>query len=350
MNKRKIELWDSSVNFELQPESSFQEMVLCRPDSEYHFLHDCAIISFRGTLFVAWYNCPEGEMLGKSVIRGRCSEDGGRTWSEIMTFASSSSGKYLYVPPAFASDGNRLFLIVSRMTGPDRMEDFEIFQWDTSSCSFQSVRIVDEPFLPNTQAFHMKNGKWIIGGRWTAEKGSFPECPAVAICDSQELSADWRVVKIHDRILPDGSTFLYPEPGLFVEDSVITAIVRNDHGQPLLFQSMDFGETWEGPFYHNLPLAPVKAAAGILPDGRRYVIGNPVENGRRTRLMIAFSEKGEKLLSHARLLQDGVNNKLNARPEWSYPSAWVDGSSLYIVYTSEKTSAVMTVIPISELY
>ena len=94
----------------------------------------------------------------------------------------------------------------------------------------------------------------------------------------------------------------------------------------------------------------MKAAAGILPDGRRYVIGNPVENGRRTRLMIAWAAApGETLLSRVRLLQCGGDAELKASPEWSYPSAWVEGENLYVAYTSAKTSAVMAVIPLRAL-
>lgn len=374
-NKPEMEIWDTGTEFQAlpfekaNPASNFPDSsgdgirkeVLCRPDGEYGFLHDCAVISFKGTLFAAWYNCPEGEMVGKSVIRGRRSEDGGKTWSEIFTLAggdgknASPAGKrgsasLLYVPPAFLADGDNLYLIVSRMTGPDLMEDFEIFRWEEPSGTFRSVQVVDKTFLPNTPGFRMKNGKWIIGGRWTPEKGTRPECPAVAVCDSGDPEKEWRIMKIHDRILPDGSAFLFPETGLWVEDDCITAFVRNDHGAPLLFRSRDCGESWEGPFYHNLPLAPVKAAAGILPDGRRYVIGNPVESGRRTRLMIAWAAApGEMPLSRALLLQCGDDAELKASPEWSYPSAWVAGGDLYVIYTSAKTSAVMAVIPLRVL-
>ena len=100
-NNPEMEIWDAGTEFQALPfekgnpasdypnfsGDGIRKEVLCRPDGEYGFLHDCAVISFKGTLFAAWYNCPEGEMVGKSVIRGRRSEDGGKTWSEIFTLA-----------------------------------------------------------------------------------------------------------------------------------------------------------------------------------------------------------------------------------------------------------------------
>ena len=59
----------------------------------YDFLHDAAIVQHKGTLFAAWYNCPQGEMVGQSLIRGRRSQDGGRTWSGVEVIASDHKNK-----------------------------------------------------------------------------------------------------------------------------------------------------------------------------------------------------------------------------------------------------------------
>ena len=53
-----------------------------RSDSDkYKFLHDPAIEVHKGELFAAWYNCPQQEIVGESLIRCRRSKDGGKTWA-----------------------------------------------------------------------------------------------------------------------------------------------------------------------------------------------------------------------------------------------------------------------------
>ena len=48
-----------------------------RSDSDrYQFLHDPAIEFHKGELFAAWYNCPEQEIVGESLIRSRRHQPG----------------------------------------------------------------------------------------------------------------------------------------------------------------------------------------------------------------------------------------------------------------------------------
>ena len=70
------------------------------PD-EYQFLHEAAAIEFHGTVFAAWYNNREKELQGETVIRGRRSADGGKTWSDAELIAKDPEGKLLYCPPVF---------------------------------------------------------------------------------------------------------------------------------------------------------------------------------------------------------------------------------------------------------
>lgn len=55
MAEKEISLKDNS-------ETEIYE-VAC-PDDEYAFLHEAAIIEYHGTLFAAWYNCEEKELIG----------------------------------------------------------------------------------------------------------------------------------------------------------------------------------------------------------------------------------------------------------------------------------------------
>ena len=42
------------------------------PDDKYAFLHEAAIIEYHGTLFAAWYNCEEKELIGPTIFSFPC--------------------------------------------------------------------------------------------------------------------------------------------------------------------------------------------------------------------------------------------------------------------------------------
>jgi hypothetical protein len=91
-------LWPSDRPFPAVKELAFPEgmthTVIERSDTDrYKFLHDPAIAAHKGVLFAAWYNCPEKEMVGESLIRARRSADGGRTWSAPEVIASDRAGE-----------------------------------------------------------------------------------------------------------------------------------------------------------------------------------------------------------------------------------------------------------------
>ena len=324
-----------------------ETQILQRPDADYRFLHDCMIEVFHGRIYAAWYNCPEGEMVGRSVIRGKVSGDGGRTWSPVQIMAQDPTDALIYVPPAFGvcPETDSLYLFVSRMTGPDLVHDWELFRLEESSGAWHSVRVFPEPFLPNTRMLSLANGKLIIGGRVAPAQDVYPEIPAVAISDSGRADASWRIVRIHDRIkAPDGEN-PFPETALLAERNKLTAFVRRDKGLPILYESFDFGETWNGPVEHNLPAGSSKQAAGMLSDGRRYLLCNPALRGRDA-LALFLSEPGESTFSQATLLRDGPDPVLDARPQWSYPAAVEWNGALLVVCTSEKTSCAFIRVPL----
>ncbi len=81
---------------------STETFPLHMPD-EYQFLHEAAAIEFHGTVFAARYNNREKELQGETVIRGRHSADGGKTWSDAELIAKDPEGKRCIVLPFSAS-------------------------------------------------------------------------------------------------------------------------------------------------------------------------------------------------------------------------------------------------------
>ncbi len=328
-------------------EKNAKAMLLYRgaDDPDYKFLHDCAITAYHGKLYTAWYNCPAREMAESSVIRGRVSSDGGETWSAIRVLAEDPEIKYMYVPPAFGicPETDKLYLLVSRMTGNDVMKDWEIFELDETSGDWTKVRTLPQPFLPNTPVFRRGDGKLIVGGRVAPEPGTCPEIPAVAISDSGAIDAPWRIVRIHDRIkAPDRKNY-FPETALIVDGMEITAFVRHNSGAPLLYESNDGGETWSNPVYHNIPDGASKVAAGILSDSSRWLLANlpPIDGVRRSMLALYRTEPGSKEFTRVSWLRNGIDTELDAAPEWSYPAAVEWGGYLYVMCTSAKKNAAL---------
>ncbi len=327
------EIWrGAEITPEMIPaEENAEAQILYRgtDDPDYKFLHDCAIAAYHGKLYTAWYNCPAREMAESSVIRGRASSDGGKTWSAVRTLAADPEGQYMYVPPAFGicPKTDRLYLLVSRMTGCDMMKDWEIFVLDEASGDWTKVRTLSQPFLPNTPVFRRGGGKLIAGGRVAPEPGSCPEIPAVAISDSGAIDAPWRIVRIHDRIKAPDSNNYFPETALIADGLEVTAFVRHDSGAPLMYKSIDGGETWSDPVYHNIPEGASKVAAGILSDSSRWLLANlpPVNGIRRSILALYRTKPGEKEFSRVSRIRNGFDTELDAAP-------LRNGTDIFILY------------------
>jgi hypothetical protein len=345
----KVSASEAAAIASLGPLSGTQEQILALPDAHYRFLHDCAITSYKNVLYAAWYNCPDNEIEDESVIRGRYSVDEGKTWSAIQYFARDTTNKYMYVPPAFGNINADLYLYVSRMTGHDQVQDLLVFKLDEQRKEFVQVGHVAIPFIINTAVIGMKNGKLIAGGRRTDTPGTLPLIPAVLISDNGSPLGPWRIVDVQaDGKNPDGTSFVFPETGLITNGAELTAIVRSEQQQPVVYKSTDFGTSWAITTPIDLPLSgSSKITCGTLSDGRDFVIGN-VRGYDRDKLIIGFRNKGSKKFSKVYLLQDGNNKKLGTSPEWSYPSACEFNKKLYVAYTSGKKAATLSIIPLTK--
>ena len=350
-------LWDANTPLPAaeslrRPAGATDVMVQRAGADRYHFLHDSAIVAHKGVLFAAWYNCPRGEMQGESLIRGRRSQDGGRTWSKVEVIAADRHKRgILYVPVAFLSWRGRLYAFVTNMKGgPDRVHQCEVFLLDEKTQAWTSRGFVAGAFLPNCSPKRMDDGNFLMAGRMADRPGRKPMIPAVAISRGERLTEPWSLV----RLLPagrldNGRTIRCPETTAIVEGKLVTALVRREKRNSLVFFSRDEGRTWSAPSEHNLPMASSKIYAGTLSTGQRYVLCNLPSRVRRNLLVIAVSRPGQKAFSRMWKVRHGYCQALQAGPEWSYPCAVESEGKLHVVYTSQKNHCVMTTIPLSSL-
>jgi hypothetical protein len=353
----RFSLWDASVPFPSREDLSYPQgatdvMVHRSGSDTYNFLHDTAIVQHHGTLFAAWYNCPQGEMMGQSLIRGRRSQDGGRTWSDVEVIASDHKKRgIMYVPVAFLAHGGALYAFVTNMRGgPDLVCDCEAFVLDETAKAWASRGFIAGPFLPNCAPQRLADGNFMMAGRMADRPGRQPTIPAVAISRGAAVTQPWSLV----RLLPtgklaNGQRLPIPETTVLVEGQELTALVRRERGNSLIFFSHDHGRTWSDPYEHNFPMEASKIYAGRLSTGQRYVLCNLPCGTRRALLVMAVSRPGQKALSRMWKLRDGACPELKSGPEWSYPCAIEFDGKLYVVYTAEKHHCVLTTIPVQSL-
>jgi len=337
------------------PEGAAEHYEIVRPTEGNGFLHEAAIISFRGALFAAWYNCPEKELKDRSPIRFCRSNDGGKTWGEIKTVADDPTGEILYCPPVFGIDGGRLYMLLNQMVSADHMHSLDLYIYNEEADAFEQLWSRPLPFKLNTNVCTLANGKLLLPGR-IAELDQFPNTPAVIISDSGRIDADWRLVKLQENgDLPDGAAFVHPELTAIIHGETVHALVRSDQRcVPLLYLSEDSGETWRGPIAHDIPLSSSKIYSGRLSDGRSYVIGNLFPFRNRDRLAIFLTDGNSMKFTRAYLLQDGFSEQLGCGEAWHYPCAWEEDGSLYVVYTvnhgpSWRRGAVLTVLDLNKI-
>ena len=113
---------------------------LWKPDGEFSFLHESAVVAFHGIIFCSWYNCRVNELHDFTPIRGCFSKDGGKSWSAVETLGADPSGKFLYCPPVYAIANDMLYLLMNTMVSADHIHSLETYRYDEAAGKFVFVR------------------------------------------------------------------------------------------------------------------------------------------------------------------------------------------------------------------
>ena len=326
-----------------------------RSDSDrYQFLHDPAIEFHKGDLFAAWYNCPEQEIVGESLIRYRRSRDGGKTWSALEVIAEDTrrDGTY-FVPAQLLSHGGVLHAFVGKMKGHDLISTCAAYVFDEATNRWQPRGDIADLFLPLCQPVKMADGNWIMAGRVAIRFGVKPYLPAVAISRSDDLTGGWQIVRLQAEELSKAHC---PETTVWVEGHELLAITRNNLGSvPFVFASHDYGRTWSVVKDHTFTASTSKLYAGHLSTGQRYLVFNQPKDGEigfnsRETLVIGVIRPGETALAKSWCVQ---NHSAPDRPTAShYPCAIEHDGRLFVLYTkgfSGRRQCELAIIPITSL-
>ncbi len=296
------------------------------PDTEFSFVHESAVIEYKGTVFAAWYSCHELELVGYTPIHGARSTDGGKTWTDKEIWAHDPSGEEMYCPPVFGISDGKLYMLVNTMKGFDNITALELYQWNEQTQKFNKVWRKSMCFKINTNVITLPNGKLMIPGR-SGTMGKNPLNPAVLISDSGKIDGNWRIVTV------DKTERTAPETTVMTVGNKLYMFSRSDKPEvSLVYVSTDNGETWTQPASHDIPLRAVKMYAGTLADGRNYIIGN-VEVAGRTRIAMYIAEKGTCRFTKKIVLYDKTTAKIADTEMCHYPCVYESNGKLYITLT-----------------
>lgn len=340
--------------FSLRVDSDIYTCEVHRPTAEYRFLHESAIIEYKGVLFASWYNNARFELQGRCPIRGTRSYDGGKTWTDVEVIADDEGASIMYCPPVYGICDGKLYMFINEMVGADLIHAIDLFVFDEIEDKFIKLWSKPIPFKLNTNVYLLPNGKLMLPGR-IAELDGFPNTPAVLISDSGKIDADWRLVKIAENgTLLNGQELVYPECSAIIDKDTVYMFCRNDQSSvPLVYVSKDACETWT-LYTHDIPFSNSKIYSGTLSNGKNYIIGNLIPD--RSKLAIFFSQKGVMKFDKGFLLANQKSFADYNGKQWSYPVAYESQGKLYVIYSGtinlygqECRGAILSIINLNNI-
>jgi len=199
----------------------------------------------------------------------------------------------------------------------------------------------------------MPDGNWIMAGFRIGPFGQSDNLPAVAISKGDDFTK-WDLVVIP---AARGLGDVWGESTVIVEADRVLDIGRYGRkAVALVSVSADRGRTWTPAAPSNLPMATSKPYAGILSDGRRYLVCTTTgDTGpARSPLTIAVSRPGETLFSKVFVVRGSVSDRTPGvsapNVDFSYPYAVEHEGRLYVGSTHKSHGAhELAVIPVKSL-
>lgn len=187
-------------------------------------------------------------------------------------------------------------------------------------------------FWPLQQPLLMENGQYIMAGASVGEGriGGTNTIPAVAIGNGNDPT-QWEVVRIA------APTDIWGESTVIASGTRVLLISRSNNKlhQALTTLSNDCGRTWSNLEASNLPMATSKPYAGILHDGRPYLINticSDVAAAGRNPLCLLLGDPGAMSYNRAYRIIDSRSPLPGAGGYtiWAYPYAVEDGGRLRV--------------------
>ena len=323
----------------------------------YTFLHGVGLCWHKGKLYASIGHNKGDENTVTEEAQYRVSEDGGKTWSELRVIDAGLEENLAVSHGVFVSHGGKLWAFHGAYYNHMERIHTRAYSLDEATGEWTKHGVVlENGFWALNQPVQMSDGNWIMAGISAgpySNAGTFPA--AVAISHGDDFTKwDFVSIPVHEGLK------MWGESSIVVDGPNVLNIARYA-AKPLalIAKSTDFGRTWTTMGESNLPMTTSKPAAGMLSNGRRYLVCTNAANngGKRYPLTIAISEPGKDVFSKVFVIRHAEHNSGESNPKasLSYPCATEHDGKLYVGFSNNGgrkgnlNSAEMAVIPIEKL-
>ncbi|MGC4092950.1 MAG: exo-alpha-sialidase [Polyangiaceae bacterium] len=320
-----------------------------------HYVNGVVLTWFKGFLYAQWQSSTVDEDSADTWVAYSRSSDG-KHWSTPLALARGENGPrttggwwvsgdrlvaYINVWPSGLSPKGGNTEYVTSENGLDWSAPKPVLMADGSPLT--GVLEQDPRALPNGR---------IVGA------AHFQPGLRVAPCYTDDASgtAGWQRAPFPNLAHP-GDTTRELEPSWYLRaDSAVVMLFRDQNSsfRKLASISRDRGATWSAPIVSDMPDARTKQSAGNLPDGSAYLVGNPVNEKRRSPLVVTLSRDGRSF-DKAFLLRAGSEvppRRYEGKAKtigYNYPKSIVAGAYLYVSYATNKELVELTRVPLTSL-
>ncbi len=324
---------------------------------DYNWLHGVAIVRHKGLLYASFGHNKGSENTASEVANGCTSADGGKTWGPLFTIDEGVEPNLAISAGVFLSHDGCLWAFHGAFHNRMQRVHTRAYLLDERTSRWIAKGVVAEDgFWAMQEPRKMDDGNWLMAGVAVGNGYGGPDDPAaVAISHGDDL-IKWDVV----RIPKPKAMRMWGESAVIIDGPKILNIARYGKPVALASESGDYGRTWTRVRESNLPMAGSQPYAGVLSNGRPYLVCTTTADsgGRRSPLTIAVGRPGRRQFDKIYSIRDAVHEgpgESGPDIRLSYPYAAEYDGKLYVVYSNDggrggnRNSAELAVIPIDKL-
>ncbi len=309
-------------------------------DADYTFNHHPHITKFNGILYVFYSQGAADEDSINQRIVYSTSEDG-VNWSPYNVFSDSVELAVQH-PLGFFNNGEKLYAY------------YCVKEVDPDSVAGENG--VDDYVFTGIKYYYKEliNGQWsdpvesncVLGSYENVKyfNGYYYATTATGVRRSDD-GINWQTFGLTDeqigKAISAGAGSLSEGTVYMTNDFTLHLLMRGNDGYIWHSISTDMGENWSNAYRTNLTNDNSKLYAGRANDGRYFLVNNPVKTAttERTPLCISISSDGYNF-DTTYIIRDGsydiVTPGQHKGGSYAYPSCYLDGNILYVVYSAGK--------------
>lgn len=339
----------------------------------WSYNHHAALAYFRGCFYATWSNGRVNEDdCGQRVLMSTSPD--GSVWTEPQPLFDSMPGRYaeeVLTSGGLYTDGRTLaayagcfgFEAGNIQNGQYRTIDAVhigtrlLAKATRDGVHWEGPMDMHLPVVPNHGPQPLRSGRLLLAGGV-----AFP------FTDAADGLSGWRLGGIY----PPGWKEMYDDSagielaqkisrrdvflceGAFfqTDDDIVHMLLRSDKNCLWVTESRDDALTWSRPVPTAFSNCNTKFHAGRLPDGRFYVVGNPVPDSDRCPLCVTTSPDGvhfdrEYVLAEIRTGQRVPG--LHKRGIYTYPHSLVHDGRLYVICAHHKEDIYVYSVALRDL-